>query len=186
MTSSTVHLYFAAGTLTYGLGRSPQNTTNLQNLQAFLGPNSSSSEWSPLSSKSNYAIACLQACEPKPYPVNDLLFLASNQYIYISFKVFPVAGPQAAENVALAKNYLAQVILRIYLVPYDLAGMQGRLQRRSVQKVVKPALRVLPCLLDNICRLKSVWQGLPGQLDGLPSLVQPESLVLIPKAASDV
>lgn len=74
-------------------------------------------------------------------------------------------------------------VLRVYIVPHDLTGIQRTFRSRSAQRVINPALKILPKLLDNICRLKDVWQG---QEPGGSMASQGEPMPIIPEYVSEV
>lgn len=52
----------------------------------------------------------------------------------------------------------ASLLMRIYVVPYDLPGMHGRLRLRD-QKVLGPAGRHLRILLARVSRNSNDWEG---------------------------
>lgn len=59
------------------------------------------------------------------------------------------------------------LILRIYIVPYDLPGVQGKLRVRDESSVLKPARLCLQNVLPRIVQEKSLWDA--HDLDPLPS-----------------
>lgn len=50
------------------------------------------------------------------------------------------------------------ITIRIYLIPYDLPGVQGRLRVRNLN-VVRPAQRYLSGLLPKVSRSAECWEG---------------------------
>lgn len=48
---------------------------------------------------------------------------------------------------------------RIYLIPWDLAGVEGRLRRRDIQTVLQPARKYLRILLFRITKDDASWAG---------------------------
>lgn len=168
--NSLVECSFAAGTLTYPLGEpSPLELDFLLPLVRL-----TSNMWIPFTGSgadAKFLIAHMDSCLEKPFSVQDLLFLIFNEYILATCKVLQVARTNG--------SYGTCVILRVYIVPHDLAGMQGRLRRRSAQKVIKPAMKILPTLLDKVCRLKDIWQG-----ESMASVGQ--SKQIIPTSESEV
>lgn len=53
-----------------------------------------------------------------------------------------------------------QLILRIYLIPYDLVNVQGRLRIRK-DNILNPAKRYMRTLLPKILQDLDTWNGLP-------------------------
>lgn len=51
------------------------------------------------------------------------------------------------------------VFLRIYIVPYDLGGIQGKLRIRK-ENVLIPARRFMRALLPNISQSRDYWNGI--------------------------
>ncbi|KAJ6531108.1 P-loop containing nucleoside triphosphate hydrolase protein [Mycena capillaripes] len=99
-------------------------------------------------------------------------------------------------EVLIAENFLSAtfllsptnyMIIRLYLIPYDLDGAKGRLFQRP-DNIVRPARRCLALLLPQISRSRECWEGrsipdpalvapgvtLTGLYEDLPS---PQSLV---------
>ncbi|KLO14911.1 hypothetical protein SCHPADRAFT_291351 [Schizopora paradoxa] len=180
---------FSAGTLVYHIRDDSVLTSDSMELDSSL-------DWIVFditTVQTKRLVSCLEASEEKPFPIPDLIFLSTHQYIYITSKTVRASGLETSRTfesesaTGTGNNLQSQVILRIYLVPHDLPGMKGRYQRLSVQKVVKPALKILPDLLDKIWRAKSTWQGQPLETEGdsARSPSQFGSLDLVPKFESD-
>jgi hypothetical protein len=51
------------------------------------------------------------------------------------------------------------LILRIYIIPYDLPGVQGKLRVRNETSVMKPARLCLRNVLSRIIQDKSLWDA---------------------------
>jgi hypothetical protein len=51
------------------------------------------------------------------------------------------------------------LIVRIYIVPYDLANYGGKLRNRDETKVVAPARKYLKALLPRIIQDRAIWDG---------------------------
>ncbi|EJD02151.1 uncharacterized protein FOMMEDRAFT_87894 [Fomitiporia mediterranea MF3/22] len=60
------------------------------------------------------------------------------------------------------------IILRIYLIPYDLPGTKGALRVRDEDKVMKPARTCLRIVLSRVSKRRSLWSGESEYYD-LPS-----------------
>ncbi len=59
------------------------------------------------------------------------------------------------------------LILRVYIVPYDLPGVQGKLRIRDESSDLKPARLCLRNVLPRITQEKSLWDA--HDLDPSPS-----------------
>ncbi|KAJ7264890.1 P-loop containing nucleoside triphosphate hydrolase protein [Mycena haematopus] len=73
--------------------------------------------------------------------LQELEMLVLNKFIFASF--------------FLADNWM---FLRIYLIPYDLPGVQGRLRVRQ-NEILSPARRYLAGILPKISRDRECWEG---------------------------
>lgn len=49
--------------------------------------------------------------------------------------------------------------IRVYLIPYDLSNVQGRLRVRDESTVLAPARRYLKVLLQRLAQDSSLWEG---------------------------
>jgi hypothetical protein len=74
--------------------------------------------------------------------VHELEFLVLHKFTFASFLL-------ADSN---------HIFIRIYLIPFDLPGVQGRLRVRR-DAIVGPARRCLAGLLPKICRNRECWDG---------------------------
>jgi hypothetical protein len=79
-------------------------------------------------------------------------FLVEHQFIIIQCKV---------------GDSRAALILRVYIVPYDLPGVQGMLRVRDETSVLKPARLCLRNVMPQIIQERSLWDG--HDLDPSPS-----------------
>jgi hypothetical protein len=73
----------------------------------------------------------------------DLKFLIGHQFIY--------ATCSAIEGTML--------VVRIYVVPFDLEGYGGKLRMRDEVKVMVPARKALKLLLRNVVQDVKIWEG---------------------------
>lgn len=57
-----------------------------------------------------------------------------------------------------------QLYIRIYLIPYDLANVEGILRRRDEALVLSPARRYMRALLSRVTCDTASWEGKPPQM----------------------
>lgn len=79
--------------------------------------------------------------------ISSLDFLTKHEFIAVTARV------AAIHNVAVLS-------LRIYIVPFDLSGVEGRLQRREA-KVLHPGSRHMQTLMLRIDKDRDAWDGRP-------------------------
>ncbi|KAI0705927.1 SNF2 family N-terminal domain-containing protein [Cytidiella melzeri] len=77
-------------------------------------------------------------------------FLLSHKFI--------VATCRSAANVSSSTEYTTTLLIRIYLIPFDLANVEGALRRRD-ETILSPARRYLRSLLLQVTRDYNVWKG---------------------------
>ena len=77
--------------------------------------------------------------------LRQLDFLAKHSFIAATCKLHTVA---------------ATLIVRIYLIPWDLSGVHGRLRVRNEASIVAPARRHLRSLLTEIVQDDDAWDAL--------------------------
>lgn len=79
--------------------------------------------------------------------IRELEFLISQKFISASFLLSPT-------------NH---IIIRIYIIPYDLLNAKGVLRQRT-DDIVRPARRCLAALLPKLSRSRDCWEGhsVPG------------------------
>ena len=51
------------------------------------------------------------------------------------------------------------IVLRVYLIPYDLPGSKGALRMRDEDRVMKPARTYLRIVLSRVSKRQSLWSG---------------------------
>lgn len=80
--------------------------------------------------------------------VQQLIFLVENRFISATCQLTP------------SRKTLH---VRIYIIPYDLANVQGKLRVRDEVKVVAPARRYLKVLLPRIIQDVRQWEGIESE-----------------------
>ncbi|KIP07794.1 hypothetical protein PHLGIDRAFT_405997 [Phlebiopsis gigantea 11061_1 CR5-6] len=61
------------------------------------------------------------------------------------------------------------LVMRVYLIPHDLANVDGRLRRRDEVAICTPARKYLSTLLPRLSIKKAAWNGISGPGDGTPA-----------------
>jgi len=92
-------------------------------------------------------------------PTTLIPMLADSQYMdfcgeleFLTRQRFVAVTYRCSEN--------GQLILRVYLIPYDLVNVQGRLRIRK-DNILNPARRYMRNLLPKIIQDLDTWDGLP-------------------------
>ncbi|TDL24898.1 hypothetical protein BD410DRAFT_851421 [Rickenella mellea] len=89
----------------------------------------------------------LQGCvndTPTATVLQNLQFLVTNSFLSLTCRI---------------SDDLDQLIVRVYLIPFDLPGMRGRLRNRDEATILIPARRILKFLLRRVnCDVES-WMG---------------------------
>ena len=73
----------------------------------------------------------------------------------------------AATCCVCSPSYHPMLLIRVYLIPYDLANVEGRLRRRDEATVLGPARKYLRTVLPRLSRDLGMWEG---EADGSSSL----------------
>ncbi|OBZ69321.1 hypothetical protein A0H81_10948 [Grifola frondosa] len=79
---------------------------------------------------------------------------------FLVLRHFIAATCQCAVEASTGSHVL---ILRIYLIPWDLPNTQGALHRRDEASVLKPARRYLKALLTRVVQEEAAWGGCARQ-----------------------
>jgi len=75
-------------------------------------------------------------------------------------------------------NRLGNVLhVRIYLIPYDLANVQGKLRIRDEAAILSPARRYLKVLLQRIIQDDTSWEGDEASSSKSLKLFLPQEIV---------
>ncbi len=88
--------------------------------------------------------------------INDMDFLQTHEFIVTSAILAP------STNV---------LIFRIWLVPYDLPNVQGRLRRRHETKILAPARKAMRRLIPLINQDPAIWSGKLTSLNAFKPLL---------------
>lgn len=85
--------------------------------------------------------------QPEDEPLARLLdFLILHKFIAVTCR-------------AMSWSHFSILHLRVYLIPYDLANVEGQLRRRDEATVLNPARKYLRTLLFKLCADTSAWDG---------------------------
>lgn len=74
-----------------------------------------------------------------------------------------------------------KLLVRIHLIPFDLAGVEGRLRWRDVQTVLQPARKYLRALLLRVTKDPEAWAGSLSGLVGRNVPFFPQDTVRSPE-----
>ena len=115
--------------------------------------------WHPL--KTDLVLQNLTSEEDDPL-LREMAFLVKHAFISCSCR--------------LGQNGNSLTI-RVYLIPYDLSNVQGRLRVRDESTVLAPSRRYLKALLQRLAQDSDLWEGAEANPHAAPSLFIPREKV---------
>lgn len=83
-----------------------------------------------------------------PSLIRSIGFLVKYEFIAVTARIATI-------------HNIAVIILRVYIIPFDLSGVEGRLQRRNQARVLQPGRRHTRTLLRTISKDRDAWDGRP-------------------------